>query len=936
MERIVTYSFGEDFIAKLAAFIKDNFLKADNDLSRIACVFGGRRPALFLQRELSKKLKKAYIPPSSFSMDEFVDYLILPQHFQKIGDLDACFLIYTLAKKHIPTLLAGRESFSSFLPWAREIVSFIDQLDLEDIKNQSLLSIERCASIGYEIPQSINHLLAGVTSLRDAYHKALDKRSVCSRGLRYLKAAKLVQKERREEFEAVLFCNFFYLHATEQKIVKNIYQKGKGVCIFQGSQDKWSVLKTNAEKLAVSIRPEKKAILPDFSFYQGFDMHSQVGIVREILGKIKNKDNTLIVLPEAQALIPLLTGVSSLLSELNVSLGYPLKRSSLYNLFDLILKAQESKRDKAYYTRDYLNLLRHPLVKNFGMRGDSVVTRVMVHEIEELLEGQEDTSIGGSLFLSLREVEAQGKIYLRSREILQNMDISISHDDCKILLAGLHEIFFKNWEGIDDFSQFSNIFLELLRILGEKSKLGGFPFNFKVVEKLYKVGRELGSLSFSKEKFESGEIRDIFQQKLQSELISFIGSPLKGTQILGFLEARSLSFENVIIIDLNESVLPKLKIYEPLIPREVMLNLGLSRLEKEEEIQRYHFMRLISSAKHAHLVYEENQEKEKSRFIEELLWMRQSHAGKLEVTSTPKFRFSVEIASLVPSIKKTKDMVRFLKKATYSASRLNTYLNCPLRFYYQYVLGLREREDLLLAPGASHIGTFIHELLADTFKVFIGRKPVIDKSFRKNFFKKMEDNFQRLARRMKSDSFLLKKIIVNRMNKFLDSEAERNVSKIISLESEDRGTWEMDREIICFKYTADRIDELEDKSIIIIDYKTGGANFAPKGLLALSTMEMNRESIKKNIKSFQLPLYYYFTAKVYPDSLVNAEIYNLRTCERKAFISKEDLPQKEKIKELSLQALEAIFRELFDPNVPFVPDKKERMCQACPFGLLCG
>lgn len=935
MERIITYSFGEDFIAKLATFLSDNFLKSNNDLSRVACVFGGRRPALFLQRELAKRMKKAYLPPRFFSMDEFIDYLVLPRHQQKINDLDACFFIYSLAKKHIPALLEGRESFSAFLPWAREIISFIEQVDLEDIKNQSLLSIEKSANIGYEIPQSINHLLTQIISLRDAYHKVLAEKNLSSRGIRYLQAASSVQNRSWEEFGTVIFCNFFYLHTTEQKIIKEIYQNGKGVCIFQGSQEEWSVLATTAKKLSIVIKSKKKTTQPDFFLYQGFDMHSQVGIVGEILGKIKNKDNTVIVLPQSQTLIPLLTEISPLLKEVNISLGYPLKRSSLYVLFDLISKAQKQRRDGTYYTKDYLNLLRHPLVKNLKVGKNSAITRVMVHKIEEFLQGQEDTSIGGSLFLSLGEIEAEERIYLRVQEVLENMDILISNAECKKLLGKLHELFFYSWEGILNFDQFSTIFRELLNVLVEKSKLGHFPFNLKVVEKLYKIGQELESLSFKREKFSPNEIWDIFQQKLQGELVSFTGSPLRGTQILGLLETRSLSFENVIIMDLNEAVLPKLKIYEPLIPREVMLSLGLNRLEKEEEIQRYQFMRLVSSTKNVHLIYEENREREKSRFIEELLWAKQKKLKKIEVAPIPRARFAVEVTSSVPSIKKTKDMIQFLKKATYSASRLNTYLNCPLQFYYQYVLGLKEREDLLQDPQASHIGTFIHELLADTFRVFIGRKPVISKVFRKNFFKKMEEKFEKLARRMRSDSFLLKQIIDNRMNKFLDNEVKRNVAKIISLECECKGIWELDSKVIHFRYTADRIDELEDKSIVVIDYKTGGANIVPKRLSALSTMKMNRESIKETIKSFQLPLYYYFTAKEYPGFEVNAEIYNIRTCERKAFISKEDSSQKEKVEELFLRGLEAIFRELFDPDIPFNPEREERRCQFCPFTLLC-
>jgi len=935
MDRTITYNFGEDFIAKLANFLSENFLKDNNDLSHIGCVFGGRRPALFLQRELSKNINKAYLPPHFFSMDEFVDSLSFPQSQHKINDLDACFLIYSLAKKHLPKLLNQRESFSTFLPWAREIISFIEQIDLEDIKNESLLSIEKSASIGYEIPESINHLLGEITSLRDAYHKALIKKGLTSRGLRYLQAARAVEGKKYEDFEIVIFCNLFYLHATEQKIVKNIYGQGKGICIFQGSQEKWSVLASNAKKLNLPIKSSALDLETDFSLYQGFDIHSQVGIVGDILGKIKNKNNTVIVLPQTQTLIPLLTEISPLLEDFNISLGYPLKRSPLYVLFDLISKSQEKRSDDTYYTKDYLNLLRHPLVKNLELDKDSSITRVMVHKIEEFFQGQEDASIGGSLFLSLREIEAEDKIYLRSQEVLGNMDISVSLGQCKDLLLKLHQIFFKNWENIFDFNHFSATFLELLGILADKSKLGNFPFNFKVVEKLYGIGQELGSLTFNKEKFSSDEIWNIFQQKLQAEVISFIGSPLRGTQILGLLETRSLSFENVIIVDLNEAILPKLKIYEPLIPREVMLSLGLNRLEKEEEIQRYQFMRLISGAKSVHLIYEENQEREKSRFIEELLWAKQRRVGKIEIAAVPKARFSVEVASSAPIVQKTKAMVEFLKGATYSASRLNTYLNCPLQFYYQYVLGLKEREDLLIDPQASHIGIFIHELLADAFKGFIGRKPVIDQNFRKIFFEKMEQKFESLARRMRSDSFLLKKIVDNRMNKFLDNETRQNVDKIISLESECRGTWKIGDKDIDFRYTADRIDQLEDKSIVVIDYKTGGSSIAPKRLSALRLMEMNRESIKRTVKSFQLPLYYHFTSEMFPEDQVNAEIYNVRTCERKSFISKEDMPKRKEIEGLFLQGLEAIFRELFDLNVPFVPDRDERKCQFCPFTSLC-
>jgi hypothetical protein len=939
MEKVITYSFGEDFIENLSSFLCKNFLRGGNDLGKVACVFGGKRPALFLKRRLAQEVKQGFISPCLFSVEEFVDYIIGEEQLRpKIGDLDAYYLIYTLAKKQIPGLIKERGSFSSFLPWAREIISFIEQLDLEDIDNNSLSSIEKSADIGYEVPESINRLLQDIVGLREAYHRALKERGVCSRGLKYLKASRLVQ-DKTFEFEVVIFCNFFYLHSTETAIVKAVLNQGKGISIFQGSQDDWPVLKKSARSLGILIKPKAGVKKPanNFSFYRAFDMHSQVCLARDIVDKkIKDKEDTIIIMPRSEILIPLLTEASCFLGEFNVSLGYPLRRGPVYALLELLLKAQTTRKQDKYYTKDYLNLLRHPLIKNLKLGPNSAVTRIMIHKIEELLKGQEKSSIGGSLFLSLSQIEKEEKIYLRTAQALENMNINQSPESSKSLLKELHRLLFETWQNLSCFNDFSHNLDRLLGVLTEKSSLIDFPLNFKVIERLYTLSQEFKNSSFSKEPFSQSQIVEIFKEKSAVQTIAFSGSPLKGLQILGLFEARSLSFKNVIVLDANESILPKLKIYEPLIPQEVMANLGLNRLEKEEEIQRYQLMRLISGANQAHFIYEENQVKEKSRFIEELLWLRQKQEKKLEVASIPKVAFSLKAGSKTRKVEKTKPMVEYLKKSTYSASRINTYLRCPLQFYYRYVLGLEEKDDLLKEPESSHIGIFIHELLEETFKGFLGKKPTIDAGFVRYFVKKMEERFEvQLEPRMRSDSFFLKKIIEKRLRRFLDNEKESRVTKIICLEDTGKSTLRINNEEISFKYTIDRIDELEDKSLRVIDYKTGGSDNSPGKFAVLANMAMNRQAIKENIKSFQLPLYYYFTRENFPAFELNAELYNLRTLEKKAFISEADAAAGDQIMNICLKALEALFSEIFDPKVDFTPDKDKRQCSFCCFKGIC-
>ena len=117
MNKIITYSFCEPFIDRLADHIEENYLKRATITSRLAIVFGGRRPALFLNRELSKRIGKSFYPPRFFTIDEFVSYTVRKKELFAAGqDLDQCYLIYQLAQKHAPEILKGRATFAQLCP----------------------------------------------------------------------------------------------------------------------------------------------------------------------------------------------------------------------------------------------------------------------------------------------------------------------------------------------------------------------------------------------------------------------------------------------------------------------------------------------------------------------------------------------------------------------------------------------------------------------------------------------------------------------------------------------------------------------------------------------------------------------------------------------------------------------------------------------------
>ncbi len=976
MSNFITYPLNEPFLERLAEYIEENFIRQGKALSRLAIVFGGKRPSIFLRRELARRIGKTFFPPRFFTIDEFMSFVVKRKEaFTYARDLDHCYLIFHLASELTPKILKGRSTFAEFLPWAKEILSFIDQLDLENVSGAKLKAIESNARIGYPVPKDINELLESIVLLREAYHASCGGRCPAySRGLLYLRASQVIGEINLDEFDQILFANFFYFNHCEENVLKVLRAKNKATLIFQGDERQWPVLKRASQNFGCSIKeadeltshknsspfpPQaemgevrwgcgKEVKYPILSpspspshqgpakagqggesrthvhlrIYSGFDTHAQVGIVREILKQIPVKEKTVIVLPEPNHLIPLISEIASLENNFNVSMGYPLRRSSLYVLFGLIFKAQLSQNKDRYYTKDYLNVLRHPFVKNLKLSVDPAVTRVLAHKIEEILTGKEKTPLSGSLFINLDALAASDDLYLLTNEMLKRLGLGIKRNDLRELLSAIHEILFKDWEPLKNFKEFSDTLGKFMDIFIEKSALRNYPLNLNIAERVLEIQTQLRDASFKEETFLKEEIFRIFDNKIASELVSFTGTPLKGLQILGLFETRSLNFDHVIVMDVNEGILPRLKIYDPLIPREVMVSLNLDRLELEEEIQRYQFTRLMASAKDVHLIYEEGKEKERSRFIEELIWEKEKRCGDLNRTDVTAASFQVKVDLRKESIKKTPAMIEFLRKFSYSASSVNTYLRDPMEFYYKYVLGLEEKEDLLDEPEARHVGTFIHALLEESFKPFLGKAPSINAALRNRVKRLFDDRFEEtFGKTLGSDAFLLRSVLEERINRFLDNEEknlERKVKEILYLEHRFEDTIPLSVGPIKFKYIVDRVDRLEDGTIMIVDYKTGFIDQMPKAIERILSLELTRENIYASVKSFQIPLYFHYLNRQFPNEPINAALYNFRTLDLHKFIDQKMTYSREQINQAFLRVLDFTLQEICDENVAFV------------------
>ncbi len=930
MSKIVTVPFTEDFIEHLADYIYEEYLLKGKDLRQVALVFGGHRPFLFLKKALAQRVKGSFYPPKFFTIDEWMKHIVQSsKSFYPVSSLDHCYLIYRLASLHTPELLEGRKRFASFLPWAQEILSLIEQLDLESTSEDALKNLKAQAQIGFDVPVSISRLLESLFVLRQAYHQELENKNISARGYQYDLASQIISSMDLKCWKEIIFCNFFYLHRSEMKVVEHCYKRANTTLLIQGDERRWPALKRISSVLGQNIFEGSEVVEGDFNLklYAAFDMHSQAAIVTSILDTISNPEDTVIVLPQADFILPLLSAISSQIKEFNISMGYPLKRSSLYALLERIFTAQRSRQEKLYYTRDYLRVLHHPLAKNLNL-SQSQVGSVLIGKIEEVLTGQILSSFSGQLYLDIDAFIKDEKVYEEVQASLANVNISITVDELREMSEFLHDILFNRWQKAESFKDLAVVLGEFTAVLRRSGSMGEYPFNERIALDMEILSQEINCSQFSQQSFSSSEMFRILEDTLSRQIVAFTGSPLRGLQILGLFETRALSFENVIVVDVNEGVLPNLDIYEPLVPRDIMIKLNLDRLELEEEIQRYGFMRLISSAKNVHLIYQERPERERSRLIEELIWAKEKKLKKLDIVPITRGRFQVQLTSKQRVVVKTPQMIEFLKEMTYSASSLNTYLRNPYEFYENYVLGLREQENLLDEPEAKHIGTFVHGFLEDVFRGFINKKPVLDEKFKKYYFKIMENRFNDVfGHRQSSDAFLMKTVLETRFDRFYEVESIRcfkEVDFICGLERKFNEVINLKGKKIKLTYRMDRIDQLLDGSIFVLDYKTGGKELISKAFDELLEGDLNRELIRDQLLSFQMPLYLNYLSKQYPNTNVNAAFYHLRTNTIEKFVQGNDVELISNAITAGLNALDFIMEEILNPQIPFIDDPDRR------------
>jgi CRISPR/Cas system-associated exonuclease Cas4 (RecB family) len=633
-------------------------------------------------------------------------------------------------------------------------------------------------------------------------------------------------------------------------------------------------------------------------------------------------------------LFPLLENVLPAVADYNVSMGYPLAATPVYALLDALGDLLDKKNEAGYFAPNYLKFVFHPYVKNTYLEGSAEPSRVIFQTVEEHLSGRVNK------YVTLEEIEGDAGMLREAAAKLKDYGGKPDSACIKAHLAAIHRALVRPFENIKDVADFAGKLLEFISYISQNSTAPLHPYWAPFVEKAIEQIIELKNSRLAGERFDgaAGYFK-FFKAFIQGVNYPFPGTPLKGLQVLGFLETRGLKFGRVYFLDANADVLPAARKEDTILSHFVRESLGLSTYKTRERLSRYYFNALLSGAKEAHLFYKDSADKERSPFVEKLAWDLERRGKK---TDEHEVHLRINFSQADPRpVKKTAALIDALKEREFSPSAIDTYLNCGLRFYYQYGLRLREKDELSDDIEQRDIGTIVHDVLEVFFKERVGAPlNIMEADYGKIVAEAGKVFDVKLKGHRAGFEYLIKKQVERRLKDILDyHRGSLSGITVLACETELKAELVTKHGAIKLKGYADRVDR-RGGSIHILDYKTGtraGVPNWPRFDLGL------REDWPFTLKSVQLPFYilaYMAEHGIESASGMDASLMLLGA----ENITEETLykerrgktPDKSAIFDTYKQAITALIEEILDKDLPFAPPPDERSCEGCTFRNLCG
>jgi len=896
-------------------------------------VFPSRRPKTLLARELARRRGRALMAPRCFSIGDWVARCAGELGCERVPveAADGAALIHEFhPDRRLPG--GGKElSMEAFLAWGFTLFADFEELKSEGVTPEALESVKALAQ--EPMPASFGAQLAHLGRWYREFYRELEARGLCTEASTLEFVAERAQKIGLSGYAQVVAAGFCAVTRSEQKVLEALLRHRNATLVLRDGPGIERTLKP------LGVKPKRTGAerpAPKIQYLRAADSHGQVMALGGVIKPGQKLSDTVLVLAKEETVFPVIHHLLPHLGDdWNISMGYPLTRTPLWSLVEALAAAHEGREEGSYFLPHYLRLMLHPYVKNLALGKASYPTRILLHAIEEALNKMSRRLVRPDRIAHDPEVRAEA-----DRRLAGLLEGGASPDEFYGHLDRIHDLVIKPFEKISSVADFASKTAALVSAVAEHGTANQHPFAERFFYQMAGTLEKLETSLMASQSFD--HVRTYFgllEHFAGQVSVPFPGTPLRGLQVLGFMETRNLSYKRVVVLDANEGILPASSSVDTILPQALRKELGLPTAKDRELVDRYHFRNLVAGAEEAVLCYSQGGGAQRSRFLEQLAWEGEKAKGDLQEEGHRLAHFDASFSQRAPEpIAKTRGMMEAVARLPYSATMLDCYLRCGLRFCYRYLLRVREKDEVSLDVEASDVGKLVHAALREFFG---GRLKTVF-SYHQALEREMEAAVDRVfsetyGQGQDGNVYLIKSQVKTRLVQLLGYHGSSPPRfSVEAVEMKLAPTVQLPGAGLVPTYgVLDRVDR-RGRETVIVDYKTGyGETPSFDRFLA-----EGRPGWAHWLRSVQLPFYVmlYLAEHQGTDvATVNSELLKLGG---QGFECKALFPEGADRREMYRayrEAIDTLILEIRDPDIPFSDTwDPSRECGPCPYKLLCG
>lgn len=964
---------------------------AEGDISRKCFIFPNRRSLAFFKKYLSQTIAGGsdvpVVAPAMLTMNDF---------FYRVAGGSPTGRVRLLLELYgcYETLNPHHESLDDFIFWGDVLLSDFNDVDKYLVDPRQLFTnIADLKGIqdGYSYlsdtqREAIDHFLAHFRSgdrltvdidsdspgvkarflriwdilygLYTGFNSSLAAKGLSYEGMVYRSLADRLDVEAVVDVladafpgtDGFVFVGLNALNECEKKVMGRMRDAGIARFCWDWDEKGWMsdpqnkstvFMKANLSAFPQAFSPEPVTGTPEvnvLSVPSGIGQAKQLPAVLERLAAQKGVGvaslgmDTAVVLPDEALLLPVLNSIPPEITDINVTMGYPMGASALFDLVSSAAAMQLHLRQKDgewfFYHKQAYSVFSNGLFKN---------------------------SLSAEAGLKIEEVKASAKYYIPQSALAGDPVLEAVFQpvvkDPKTADAAAARAFGEYISGI------------ILAVVPALKDTPDLVAELDFARDCYQAVNSLGDMELPV--LPATYVR-LLMQLMNTASVPFNGEPLKGLQIMGPLETRALDFENLVILSANEGVFPRRSVSSSFIPPELRKAFGLPTYEYQDAVWAYYFYRMISRAKSVWMIYDSRTEGiksgEESRYIKQLeLHFR---AGVVRhVAKSP-----ISLGGDETPIMKTAEDLEVIKGAWLSASALQNYLYCPAKFYYHTVRKLQPEDEVVESLDAGMIGNVFHNTM---LALYFGPE-AMDPSFPldRDAMEKSGAKGQKFVTREYIREWMgrpadirarIRSLIMSELHTFevsgrnlvFEDVVLQYVMKVLERDLECMETYGCTAfevkglELKClwqhdgFNFIGfiDRLDSFRRDELRVVDYKTGKVEdndimiFDDNAEAVVEALFGDNNSKRPKI-ALQLFLYDMFVEKYLEEG---AAIVNSIYSPASLFVSAvRSVPSSSKFIQLMKERLSGLLREISDPEIPFTRTEDRKTCGYCDFKNICG